>query len=308
MIHESGSNLSQYTIAYSLFTEDGVFRFTTYTVNKNHHETNTSLSTLATIKYCVFKKGSNHSLLLCIHPGNQNFHYNIIIQDCKFEKFTGYTKQNIALKVSYGESMKKFTFCPNIQVKVKSTIFRNIRGRVAEYVLPTTIYRQNLLKPCRLILIDNCTHEYNTFSSKDAIVKITPVNAKQGPTWEYPNGINNNGVNLEQVKILNTAFRTNHPGSFQVHSIYITLENCIFHKSTHTALSIVYSVVVMKGFNTISCNIGRKGGGIHLLESIMHFSSNSITIIKQNEADFGGGILESLSMSKDVDQRNDCAL
>ena len=288
LIHENSTVVSQYFVTHCQFTEEGTFRFTVYATKEGKA---VSPFKLVTIKYCNFIRGANHSLLVCLHPGYHHI-YHIIIQSCVFERFTGYSKRNSALKVSYGESKKK-KGCPNIRVVVKSTKFRNNKGGVAEYVLPKSDYSKKQTKPCLLLLIEGCTHENNTATSKTPTVKITPSQRTSQRFWEHPNCLNQNGINLEQIKIMNTAFLNNSFRGLEVHKMFFTIENCNFQKSTNTALKIVSSIVVMNGINTISNNSGERGGGICLDNSIMHFSSHSVSIIKQNKADYGGGIFAS---------------
>ena len=295
LVHDDSSFGNQYLFKDCSFETEGLFQINLED-SKYAPSINDSTQTdthQVIVNSCSFIDGTVDGLVICVYPHYQIMHY-VLVQNCIFSGYKNSSKGNSVSKIAFEEP--SLSFCPRFRMEMKSSVFYN------NQISPTTSffnempYGINMETECLLLIIDNCTYANNSLQNTSTIFTVTKGEL-DFHRWAYPNGTNTKGIKLEQMKITNTKFSNNssgakakHGGALIILRMFITIENCSFHNTTGTAVHVSRSVATLSGKNIIIDNTGKFGGGLMLYRSIIHFSQNSVTLIKHNYAYRGGGV------------------
>ena len=269
LVHDFSSETNIVEFYSNRFTEEGALFVSL--INKMSSFTET-----VTIKSCYFVNGSSPGIFACIK--SDSYSQKLAIVNSSFNTYRHLSNASEEAVI-----------------------------RISSY-LTASADKQNVL-----VNIDRCTFGFNYIPSlrfhvnrhgsshqqifsrivvkRSAFISYVP----SGPTVLIKGSSNNrvprkhNDLIQQDVNMISCTFR-NRDSSIIVENAYIGLRDCSFFHSRSTAMYAMNSVVVVNGFNRFERNVGKYGGALTLNRSELLLMTNSVTLISQNTADYGGGI------------------
>ena len=230
------------------------------------------------IERSTFYKGNESAIGIIIYGKMK-----VLISSCKFVNFQSDSRNAVIIEIEH-----KSIFLTQVQVDNTSFINNNMSCIKITFRIPFEVHLPS--KPTSPVgSVNGCIFRGNHVHSNNYLVHVSY--SPQTISRKYNKNI---GKYSNQAVFNNTIFINNivtkSKGLLVAQAVILGFLDCSFLNSVGTTIMANDSFVNLYGENRFINNTGTEGGAISLIRSSLHLTKNSKTVIKDNKANYGGGL------------------
>ena len=233
---------------------------------------------LLIIERSTFYKGNESAIGIVIY-GNMK----VLTSSCKFANFQSDSRNAVIIEIEH-----KSIFLTQVQVGNSSFINNNMSCIKITFRIPLNVHLPS--EPTSPVgSMNGCIFRGNHVHSNNYLVHVNY--SPQSNSRKYNKNI---GKYSNQVIFNNTIFINNivtkSKGLLLAQAVILGFLDCSFLNSVGTTIMANDSFINLYGENRFINNTGTEGGAISLIRLSLHLTKSSTTVIRDNKADYGGGL------------------